>query len=425
MRSVLALFLLALSACGSTSSETSVESKAPETYRFPAEFEPQEAVWMAWPTYENKAGHSSADVIVSISDALAGHTKVALLAQNEAEKQVITSAFEAARVKHDHVTLYAVPHDDIWIRDMGPIFVQRRGGGLAMIDYIFNSWGVPLPDLSSMSHEDEVDRAIARIRGVPVVKGMVSSEGGDREFNGKGTLMATWAVEQQRNPNKSRAEIEAELGRTLGVRHFIWLPEGIAEDDATFEGPLPGGIYTPLTPGGHIDEYARFADPNTILLGEVTEEEASRDPIRKATRARLENARQILESSLDQDGKPFRIIRIPMPEPLYDTLGPGDGAYEIMKDLPYSKGIAFPKGSPIRVIVSASYLNFLISNGVVVAQKYSKEGRDKRFQEKDEAALGILKQAFPDREVVAIDAEPVNLGGGGIHCITQQEPRQP
>lgn len=418
--------MLSLVACGGAAPPSPAgfhESTVGETYRFPAEFEPQEAVWMAWPTYENKAGHSSAEVVLAISAALAGHVKVELLAQNEAEKPLIEAAFDAAHIPRAHVTLRAVAHADFWLRDNGPIFVENRRGNAAMVDFVFNGWGFADYDPAMGKVEDEVDRQIAHLRGFPIVKASVASEGGDREFNGKGTLMATWAVEQQRNPGKSRQEIEEEFGRVLGVRHFVWLPQGIAEDEASYQGPLPGGIYTPLTPGGHIDEYARFVDANTILLGEVSEEEAKTDTIRKMTRERLENARLVIEKSVDQDGKPFRIVRMPMPEPLYDTLGPGDGVYETLKSFHYPPGVTFPVGSPIRIIVSASYLNFLISNGVVVAQKYHKEGRPSRMKEKDESALRILREVFPGREVIAVDAEAVNLGGGGIHCITQQEPK--
>jgi len=394
-----------------------------ETYHFPAEFEPQASVWLAWPTYENKAGHPTERVIADIVRALHGHVRVDLLAQDEAEKKTIAARLAKEGAPTDHVTLHAIRHDDIWLRDMGPIFVKTSRGGHAVIDYVFNGWGYAAYDPKSAVIEDEVDRAIARLRAFPIVRGRISSEGGDRESNGAGTLMITESVERQRNPGRSREEIEAEFTRTLGARHFIWLPRGIAEDDATWEGPLPGGIFTPLTPGGHIDEYARFTDPHTILLGEVTEEEAKGDPIRAMTRERLEQARAVIESSTDQDGRPFRLVRIPMPEPLHDTLGPGDGAYEFMRRMKYTNGFRFPDGERIPIIVSASYLNFLVSNGVVVAQSYFKEGRSLQVKEKDEAARRILAEVFPGREIIPIDAEPVNLGGGGIHCITQQEPR--
>ncbi|MRG97375.1 agmatine deiminase family protein [Polyangium spumosum] len=421
MRIAVALLGLWLAAC---TKAPAPQAEARETYSFPAEFEPHASIWLAWPRYENKAGKPTEPVLMGIIRALHGHVSVDVLAQDEAEARAIRDRFAREAVPSDHVKIHAVPHADIWLRDMGPIFVKTSGGGRAVVDYAFNSWGYPGFDRSSKAAriEDAVDRSVARLRGLPVVPSSLSSEGGDRESNGAGTLMLTERVERQRNPGLSREQIEAEFRRTLGARSFVWLPQGIVEDDATWEGPLPGGIYTPLTPGGHVDEFARFADARTILLGEVTEEEAREDTIRAMTRERLERARAAMEASVDQDGRPFRIVRVPMPEPLYDTMGPGDGVYETMKGMRYTSGVPFPKGEPVRIIVSTSYLNFLVTNGVVLVQVYFKEGRSPRVKEKDEAAQRILAEAFPGRKIVPIDAEAVNLGGGGVHCITQQEP---
>jgi len=425
MRIALACLGLVLAACSKAPEAAAPEVEAKGTYSFPAEFEPHASIWMSWPTYENKAGHPTERVVEDIVRALHGHVSVDLLAQDEAEAGVIREQLARDAVPSDHVRIHAMRHADIWLRDMGPIFVKTSGGGRAVVDYAYNAWGYPGFDRSSPTalNEDAIDRNVAALRGLPVVRSSMSSEGGNREANGAGTLMLTEQVERQRNPGMSREQIEAEFRRTLGAKAFVWLPQGIAEDDATWEGPLPGGIYTPLTPGGHIDEYARFADAHTILLGEVTEEEARADAIHAMTRARLERARAAIEASVDQDGRPFRIVRVPMPEPLYDTLGPGDGVYESLKNMRYTSGVPFPKGSPVRIIVSTSYLNFLVTNGVVLAQAYSKEGRPSRVKEKDAAAQRILGEVFPGRKIVPIDAEAVNLGGGGIHCITQQEPR--
>jgi len=417
--SPLALAAALLSACAPAREAPQPHA---ESYRFPAEFEPHASIWLAWPTYENKAGRSTKKVMLDIIRALDGHVDVDLLVQNSSEEAAVRALFDADHVPHAHVRLHPIAHADIWLRDMGPIFVQSPAGAPAVVDFSFNNWGYPYFKESTRAIEDDVDRRVGKIREISVIRTKMSSEGGDREFNGKGTLMATESVERQRNPSMSLKEIEAELGRSLGVRHFVWLPRGIAEDDATYEGPLPGGIYTPLTPGGHIDEYARFSDEHTILLGEVTEEEAKEDPIRAMSRERLEAARAAIEATTDQDGKPFRIVRVPMPEPLYDTLAPGDGAYEMMQGMVYSSGVPFPKGSPVKIIVSASYLNFLVTNGVVLMQTYAKEGRSARVNEKENAARRILAEAFPGREIIPIDAEAVHLGGGGVHCITQQEP---
>ena len=172
-----------------------------------------------------------------------------------------------------------------------------------------------------------------------------------------------------------------------------------------------------------MDEYCRFIAPDTILLAEVSEEEAKKGPVEKENRRRMEENYAILKNSVAQDGKPFKIIRIPMPETLFFTATPDDNAYRGLAGYPkFRDGTAFPLGEPVTIVPAQSYCNFLISNGVVLAQRYWEKGMPQSVKEKDEAALKILKKAFPDRRVIAINTLGINFGGGGIHCSTQQEP---
>lgn len=162
---------------------------------------------------------------------------------------------------------------------------------------------------------------------------------------------------------------------------------------------------------------ARFANVNTVLLAEVTFEDAKKSPISLSSRIRLENNWQILR----QAAPDLKVIRMPVPDPIITTMAPGDGVYDYIKDLNYAKK-PFPKGKPIKVIQAASYLNFLISNGKIITSKFYKPGRPIGLKAKDAKAIQILKEAFPGYKIIAIDSEAINLGGGGIHCITQQMP---
>jgi agmatine deiminase len=224
----------------------------------------------------------------------------------------------------------------------------------------------------------------------------------------------------------SKAQIEEAYTRTLGVKHFIWFKQGVHEDDHTHLGPIkaPGGIeaYTVLTTNGHVDEFARFANARTILLAKVDSADLAKDPIARENHRRLEENFAILKNAVDQDGQPFRIVRMPMPPSILWKMQPDDPVYQVISEMEFPPEHVFPKGKEINVVAATSYLNFLVSNGIVLGQKYWKKGLVPDIQERDEEARRILQQVFPGRKIVMLDALSVNWGGGGIHCITMHEP---
>ena len=132
---------------------------------------------------------------------------------------------------------------------------------------------------------------------------------------------------------------------------------------------------------------------------------------------------QILKNARDQDGKPFNIIKMPMPYPVTTTLVPGDSVYAQLRSLQTGAGIPFPDGEKIDCVAAASYLNFLVANDVVLVGKYWKEGLSKKIKKRDEEAWAILQKAFPGKTIIALDALAINYGGGGMHCITMNEPK--
>lgn len=168
-----------------------------------------------------------------------------------------------------------------------------------------------------------------------------------------------------------------------------------------------------------MDNVARFSDAKTILLAEVTAAEAKRGPIYAESRRRLEENYNILRATKDQDGQPFRIIRVPCPDLMLDTMTAGDPVYDFMRMLKFRDGRSVPKVA--RVSLAGSYLNFFVSNGTVVCSKFGDSYASN--VKKDGQVAQILTKAFPGRKVVMIDTTAVNLGGGGIHCITQPMPR--
>jgi len=398
------------------------------TWRFPAEFEKQESVWLGWLSKSYIKGYDTDSVFVQIVKELVPNVKVRICVPDAKHKDHVQKVLAKHGIHSKNITFFTIPFTMPYWRDFGPIFTVDEDGNKSIADFNFNCWGYFSDTAIHSRMLEKIDRSVAKHLGLSSRMTRVVSEGGDREFNGKGTILLTEACEFQRNPNVSRHEIQAELTKTLGVSNFIWLKRGTVDDDANNTSTLPGPggkgfAYRSGSANNHIDEYCRFVGPNTILLAEVSKEEASRGPVEKENRRRMEENFTILKNSLDQDGKPFKIIRIPMPETLFYEASPNDDLYMgLASYAAYKDGTVFPVGQSITVVPALSYCNFLISNGIVLAQKYWEDGMPQSVREKDETALNVLKKAFPEYKIIAINTLGLNFGGGGIHCSTQQEP---
>ena len=360
------------------------KSRPQSNYRFPGEFEKQQAIWMQWPSeIYNANSHPVNPVMVNIIKALAPYVRVNLMARSNAEIIYIKNLLLTSGFSNTQLHYYIINHLSIWARDVGPIFVIDRRKRLQVVNFGFNNYSRD-GDQHYINVEGQVDKVTARQLKLPIINAKLISEGGAIESNGKGTLMLTQSVALKRNPSLTKQQIEKEYQRVLGVVKIIWLNKGLAEDDRITSG--------------HINELARFADPSTILLAQVLPEERYTNQASQESYLRLEENYKILQNSTDQDGKPFGIIRIPMPPTLY---GETDDTGAI----------------PVR-----SYLNYAVGGGAVLMPTYWKPGRSNRLKTTETKVMGILQQAFPGRNIIGIDAENVNRWGGGIHCITQHMP---
>ena len=422
MRPIITSFIIALLlfSCSTTN-----ERDDWYVVRQPAEFEPQDAIWLIWPSTNHKEGESVENVTLSIIKALIGEIKIVVTCRN---KELVNHAKEILKnhfAESENITILELPSYEIWTRDIGPIFVETNQDSMAIADFNFNSWGYSDTLNTDTKTEEMYDVRVADLLNIPAISSPMISEGGSREVNGRGTLMTTESVERNRNPGMSKPEMEAEYKKLLGVKKVIWLKKGLVEDDHTFLGPIATSdgtkAYTVVTTNGHIDEFARFVNDSTILLAKVDSSEFD-DPIAFENHKRIEENYKILCEATDQDNNPFAIIRMPLPGTIFSTMSPGDYVYEYIKTLDYQNGIAFPKGDTVKVIASLSYLNFIITNSVVIGQACWREGMPNKFKLRDEKAAQILQSVFPNRKVIMIDALAVNLGGGGIHCISMQQP---
>ena len=403
---IISYFLLSFNTYGQAS---------PEGFTFPAEFEKHDAIWMGWKTITTR-GIDKSETLLTIIKALTPTVRVNLFIDNDSLRGFLHNKFEEWNINKDQIEMFVYPNPYSNVRDPGPVFLKNQKGNLAIADMKWNFYGNGSSKGAPAKRIDTIDHYVARKLNLPVFSSTLISEGGAREFNGKGTMMVVEYTEMHRNKDWSRDSIERELLRMFGQKKAIWLTQGVAEDDPDKTYDLSMGKVSTIG-CNHIDEFARFASASTILLAEVTKEESVRDPISRLSYERLEANYQLLKHARDQDGKPFEIIRVPVPETIIKEriINRGDTALIKHHNLP-------PEGGKINIVIATSYLNFLVTNELVLMASYWKPGRSQLIKEKDIQAKKLIEKAFPGRKVIAINVEVLNEGGGGIHCATQQQP---
>ncbi|GAA3531312.1 agmatine deiminase [Zobellella aerophila] len=348
-------------------------------FYMPAEWAPQQAVWMIWPHRPDnwrEQGKPAQATFARLAEAISAATPVymAVPAAQMAEARALMPA---------QVELVAIDSDDAWARDTGPTLVVNDKGVAAGIDWRFNAWGGHQGGLYSPWDKDQaMARAMLAHQQLPVYESPLVLEGGSIHVDGEGTLLTTseCLLNPNRNPDFTQAEIEQQLRDYLGVETFIWLPEGVYMDETD----------------GHIDNMACFARPGEVILHWTDDKE---DPQYARSRA----AYEVLSQAVDARGRKLKIWKMLQPGPLYITRQEAAGV---------AAGAGVPRMAGERL--AASYVNFLISN-----QRLLFPLLDERT---DDQARQLLETIFPELEVVGVPAREILLGGGNIHCITQQIP---
>lgn len=430
MKSLLLVIIIGVAAC--TARDNS-------RFYMPGEWEPHDAVWLGW---EDDQLHYR-PVVVNIINALKPHVKVKIAASGDSLVQVARKYLQEQGIDSSTLQFYNMRGDRYWIRDYGAAFLVNGTGQLAVADFGWNGYGYPgwLQILHNNNKDSItkylelreprikrtalVDSLMAIAEGAAIQKTNIKHEGGAIEVNGKGTLILCEATVFQRNPGLSKEEIETEFKRVLGVTNVIWLKKGLADDPLHFYRRIAGN-YVGGGTGGHTDEFVRFSDASTILLAWVDESEKDLNPVNQLNYERMNENLRILEASKDQDGKPFKIIKVPLPDLIVRTVtakeesDPGaDQPSQYLKPSYFPVTEAPTEGDSLFRVPAASYLNYLVTNGIVLLPTYSKAGSS---EEKENEARRIFQEQFPGREIVFIDAMPLNWSGGGIHCSTQQQP---
>ena len=336
--------------------------------RWPAEWEPHSATWIAWPHHEPDWPGKFAPipwVYAEIVRALHAHERVEILCHDDAARTSAATILEQHAVDLAHVGLHVVPTDRVWTRDSGPTGVLDDRGALRWVAWRFNAWA----KYDDHAQDEHVAAAIARLSGVSAVRATRADgaplvlEGGGIETDGAGTMLVTeeWLLSkvQVRNPGLDRAAYEQAFAKWLGIRRTIWLGEGCVGDDTH----------------GHVDDIARFTDAQTVALAYEA------DPRDESHERSADNLRRLeLAGGL-------RVVKLPYPR-------------AVMMD-----GVRLP----------ASYANFYIANGIVIVPTFNDAN--------DRVALSTIAELFPGRRIVGIHAVDLVWGLGTLHCLTQQQPR--
>jgi agmatine deiminase len=361
-------------------SATLDSTPAADGFRMPAELEPHAGCWMAWPerTDNWRLGAAPAqEAYAAVAAAIAASEPVTM--------GVSDRQFEHCRsLLPASVRVVELSTDDAWLRDTGPTFVVDGKGGRRAVDWRFNAWGGLDGGLYSPWDRDErVAAKVAEVEGADRYQAPLVLEGGAIHVDGEGTVLSTeqCLLNPNRNPELSREQIEAALLAYLGAEKVVWLGRGVLEDETD----------------GHVDNLACFARPGVVLLTWTDDES---DPQHEISR----EARQRLEAASDARGRRLEVVTLPSPGPLTVSAEEAAGVEAVDGTKPRRAGDR----------LAGSYVNFYLGNGRVVQPLL-----DERC---DDRAAAILRDCFPEREVVGVPAREILLGGGNIHCITQQVP---
>ncbi len=353
---------------------------AADGYRMPGEFESHSGCWMAWPERPDNwrlGAEPAQEAFAAVAAAIAVSEPVTMAASG-------TQLERCRALLPPSVRVVEVPSDDAWIRDTGPTFVVDDRGGRRGVDWRFNAWGGLEGGLySSWDHDERVAAAVLEIEGADRYRAPLVLEGGSIHVDGEGTVLTTeeCLLNRNRNPGLSRQQVERALCDYLGAEKVVWLGRGLYEDETD----------------GHVDNIACFARPGLVLLSWSDDESG---PQRAISRDALER----LEAATDARGRPFEVVRLPSPGPLRIEAEEAAGVERREGTLSRRAGDR----------LAASYVNFYLGNSRIVLPLLD--------QRTDEQAAEIVRRCFPAREVVGVPAHEILLGGGNVHCITQQVP---
>jgi len=363
--------------------QTLISIPSNDGFYMPAEWQEQKQIWLMWPerTDNWRSGAKPAqEAFAQVAKAIAQFEPVTVCASSRQYQNV------CAKLNLPNIRIIEMSSNDAWMRDIGPTFVRHQNGQVRGIDWHFNAWGGLNGGLYFPWHlDDEVASKILQIENCARYRpNNFVLEGGSIHVDGQGTLITTeeCLLNANRNPHLSKNEIEQKLRDYLGVSTIIWLPLGLFNDETD----------------GHIDNFCCFVAPNEVLLAWTDDQD---DP----NFERCRQALAVLSKAQDAKGRMLKIHKMPLPaKPIYAT-------FEECASVDFA--LTSQKRDP-SMRLAASYVNFLFVNDGILAPSFADPN--------DVIAEQILQELFPNRKVIMLPSREILLGGGNIHCITQQQP---
>jgi len=353
---------------------------AADGYRMPAEWAHHTGCWLVWPERPDNwrlGGKPAQAAFTAVATAIA---------QTEAVTVAVSARqYDNARSQlPEHVRVVEMSNDDSWMRDSGPTFVVNDDGDVRGVDWVFNAWGGLVDGLYfPWAADDAVARKVLEIEGADRYRAPLVLEGGSIDVDGEGTVLVTeeCLLSAGRNPDLTRADIEEQLRAHLGVDVVVWLPYGVYLDETN----------------GHVDNFCRFVRPGVVMLTWTDDET---DPQYERSVAAL----KVLQSTTDAQGRSFEVVKIHQPGPIFITEEESQGVDSIEGTLPREAGDR----------LAGSYVNSYVGNDLVVLPVFD--------DPHDDEAVAAYTQLFAPRRIVTVPGREILLGGGNVHCITQQVP---
>ncbi len=352
-----------------------------DDYGMPAEFSAHAGTWMLWPQRSDNwrmGGKPAQKAFVAVASAIAEFEPLTMGVNHD-------QFSNARQMLPGNIRVVEMSNNDAWMRDCGPTFVVDGRGGVRGIDWVFNAWGGLYNGLYFPWDLDEgVAPKVFEIERVNYYKAPIVLEGGSIHVDGEGTCITTaeCLLSPGRNPDLTQEQIEGYLKEYLNVEKVLWIPRGVYHDETT----------------GHVDNIACFLRPGVLAL---TWTDDKSDPQYEIST----EAYDYLMSQTDARGRRLEVYKLHQPNPIYITPEEAEGVDEVDGSLPRQAGDR----------MAASYVNFYFCNGGAVVPTFE--------DPHDQAAIATLKKLMPERKIVGIPAREILLGGGNIHCITQQQPR--
>ena len=349
-------------------------------FRMPGEFEKHDACWILWPQRTDNwrnGGKPAQKCFAEVAKAISKFEKVTVAVNDD--------QYENARsMLPENVRVIEISNNDSWVRDCGPTFVINENGTIRGIDWEFNAWGGVFDGLYfPWDKDNKVAQKVLETERIDRYKADFVLEGGSIHTDGEGTILTTeeCLLSEGRNPDLSKEEIEEKLKTYMNGEKVIWLKRGIFEDETN----------------GHVDNICCFAKPGEVVLAWTDDENDPQYEISK-------ECYEILSEATDAKGREIKVHKLYLPKPILITEEESEGVDMIEGTLPRTPGLR----------LAASYVNFYIANDAVIMPAFGDPN--------DKKAAETLAGIFQDREIIAIPAREILLGGGNIHCITQQQP---